>query len=84
MDGMAVCCQFDGALVLVSDPSIDFGLLSLLEPPLTPDRPLPRLAMDNADDDATSKDTDGAKPKAVGALRSKIAIERFIIGLEVL
>lgn len=42
MDGMDVCAQLDvGALL--SEPSIDFGLLNLFDPP-TPLNPFPRLA----------------------------------------
>lgn len=83
MEGMDVCAQFAlGAAapppaLLVSEPSMDLGLLSLL-PPLTPERPLPLRAIDSADDDCCDGAV-GAKPKAAGAQRTRRAMDRFMV-----
>lgn len=79
MDLMEVWAQLPLGDVasLDSEPLMDFGLLSLLEPP---SRPLPLFAIKRADEDDCGRDV-GAKPKTEDTPTRKIATERFMVRL---
>ena len=79
MDLMEVWAQLPLGDVasLDSEPLMDLGLLSLLEPP-SADRPLPLFAIKRADEDDCGRDV-GAKPKTEDTPTRKIATERFMV-----
>ena len=88
MEGMVVLAQlvFLAVEVLwVSEPLMDLGLLSFPLPSPSMERPFPRLAMKSEDvDDGCCGRGEGAKPKAAGALRRRMAMERFMIVVDLL